>query len=129
MSKFAIACKLPNGVQLEHKGQTVVLAGANSPNARFGYGITYDVDKDWFEDWVKEVGTGFPPYKAGTIFAFDADDDGELREYANDATLATGQEPLDPDAPAPGIEPTDEMKKELAKVDKDKPKGGAAAKK
>lgn len=127
MSNFAIACKLPNGVQLEHKGEKVTLAGSNSPNARFGYGITYDVDPDWFKDWVDEVGNGFPPYATGAIFAFDGDDNGELAEKEDDATLRTGQEPLDPDAPAPGIEPTDEMKKELAKAANAKDKAKATA--
>lgn len=131
MKNFAIACKLPNGVTLEHKGEKVTLAGSNSPNARFGYGITHDVDPEWFDSWVEEVGKGFPPYSTGAIFKLeDASDDGELREKEDDPALRTGQEPLDPNAPAPGIEPTDEMKKELAKSKpSDKPKAGATPKK
>ncbi len=118
MSKFAVACKLPNGLQIDHKGQKVVLAGAHSPNARFGAGITPEVDKDWFEDWLKEVGPDFAPIKSGAIFGFDLEDDGKLEEHED---VVTGLEGLDPDAPAPGIAPTDEMKKELEKAEKPKP--------
>lgn len=131
MSNFAVACKLPNGVTIDHAGQSVTFAGANSPNARFGYGVTYEVDPDWFEAWMADVGRDFPPVKAGVLFPINGDDDGELREKENDPALLTGQEPLDPEAPAPGIVPTDEMKKELAKTRaaSDKAKAGSAPKK
>lgn len=117
MSRFAIACKLPNGLTIEHGGQKITLAGAYSPNARFGFGITYEVDPDLYAAWAKEVGPDFAPIKSGALFAFDADDDGKLEEHAE---VVTGLEGLDPEAPAPGVEPTDEMKKELSKS-KDKP--------
>lgn len=128
MTKFAIACKLPNGLTIDHKDTTVTLAGANSPNARFGFGITPEVDADWWKDWSTTVGKDIPAVKNGSIFGFDLDDDGALRERSEDPRVLTGQEPLDPEAPAPGIEPTDEMKKELAKASA-KDKGAPAARK
>lgn len=107
-----IACKLPNGLTITHKGINVTLKGANDPNAVAGFGITEGVDLDWIEDWAETDGRDLPFMKAGSIFPIKANDtSAAVRERR---TLVTGLEPLDPDKPMPGIEPTDETKKVLA---------------
>jgi hypothetical protein len=124
-----VACKLPNGLQI-HVGETkLTLNGANQPGARFGFGLTTDVDADFFKTWVEHHAT-FPAVKNGSIFAFGSEADAvdAARERMNDSRVMTGQEPLNAEAPMPGIEPTDEMKKELAKTAGAKPKAGAKEK-
>ena len=110
-----VACKLPNGISITHADQTMTLVGASDSSAVAGFGLTRDVDADWFKDWASKH-KDFPPLKTGAIFISDdnkaAD---EAAERADDADVQTGLEPLDPEKPAPGIEPTDETKKELAK--------------
>ncbi len=112
-----VACKLPNGLTIKHKDVTVTLNGATHSSAVGGFGVTLDVDADWFKSWQEEA-KDFPAVSNGSIFAFDRDT-AAVRERRNDPTVRTGLEPLNPDAPAPGVEPTDAMKRELAKVDAD----------
>lgn len=68
-----IACKLPAGLQIQHAGRVIVLAGANigedlenvsrngnpSDNSRriHGFGLTElkDADAEVFQDWVNQV--------------------------------------------------------------------------
>jgi len=110
-----IACKLPNGLQITVDGKTVVLNGANDAGAKFGFGITPDVDADFYKKWAESVGK-FPAVKNGSIFAYSGDIANAARERASDPAVMTGQEPLNAEAPMAGIEPTDETKKELAKA-------------
>ena len=51
MAKISVACKLPNGYVAEHGGVSVEFAGANSPGAIGGFGITQGVDEAWFNAW------------------------------------------------------------------------------
>lgn len=107
-----IACKLPNGLTITHAGKSVTLKGANDPAAVGGFGVTRDVDKDWFADFVEGNGKDLPFIKNGSVFVIAGRDTvGATRERKD---VDTGMSPLDPDAPMPGIEPTDETKKVLA---------------
>lgn len=107
-----IACKLPNGLVVTHKGLSVTLKGANDERALAGFGVTPGVDEDWFKSWATTDGAELPFIKDGTVFVMDAKDpEAKVRERRK---LKTGLEPLDPDKPMLGIEPTDETKKVLA---------------
>jgi hypothetical protein len=116
-----VACKLPHGLVIEAKQPdgsilSLELAGSNDPGNVMGWGITRDVDKGLFDAWVKEKGFQLPAYRRGSIFFYG--DRGDIRdviaERAKDETVATGLEPINPDKPAPGVEATDEQKKQLA---------------
>lgn len=115
MAAVTIACKLPNGLRVRHAEKEVELVGANHSKAIAGFGLTKGVDSDWFASWKAAAGD-FPPLKNGSIFAqVDAK---AADEAAEKADIPTGLEGLDPDKPAAGIEPTDEMKAEIAKAGK-----------
>ena len=56
----SIACNLPHGLQIIHRDRTLRVHGANHPRAiqtgvamSSKWGITHDVDEEWFDDWVK----------------------------------------------------------------------------
>ena len=115
-----VACKLPQGIRIRHKGKEVALKGANQSGNRFGFGITPGVDSAWFKDWLEGDGKDLPAVKRGSIFAIagtreKAED--AAAERRKDAAVQTGLEPLDPEKPGGGVEPTDETKKELEKVE------------
>lgn len=116
-----VACKLPHGLVIEAKQPdgsilSLELAGSNDPGNVMGWGITRGVDKGLFDAWVKEKGFQLPAFRRGSIFFYG--DRGDIRdviaERAEDGTVATGLEPINPDAPAPGVEATDEQKKLMA---------------
>ncbi len=117
MSTINVACKLPQGLTITHKGITKTLRGAHSSGNRFGYGVTQGIDADWFHDWAEGDAKDFPPVKKGMIFALGGDvrkiEDAAAERRA-DPEVQTGMEPLDPDKPAADIEPTDDTKKTLS---------------
>lgn len=112
-----IGCKLPNGLTIDHDERTLTLVGSNAPGAVGGYGLTHDVDVDWFMDWATGPARDFPPVARGLIFVAGNDRNAadQAREQSGERS---GLEGLDPDKPAPGLEPTDEQKAELAKLPK-----------
>ena len=112
-----VACKLPNGLAVDHDGKTFTLRGANHPAARFGYGVTA-VDADLFKGW-SETHKDFAPLKADLIFLAGRDAAGATKERAKDKRVRTGAEPIDPTKPGAGVEPTEEQAKELAKLPSD----------
>lgn len=117
MATTTVACKLPQGLTIEHKGVTVTLKGANSSGNRFGFGITEGVDADWFADWATTDGKDFPAVKNGSLFAMTggrAKTEAAANERRADAQVQTGLEPIDPTNPGGGVEPTEETEKELA---------------
>lgn len=100
-SKVSIACKLPAGLIIRHGDKTVTLAGSNSPTAVAGFGITKDVDAEWFKEWSEK--SQHPAVRNGSIFANTAAKvGGEAKEKSGD--VKTGLEPLDGTKPGPGIE-------------------------
>jgi len=119
MAYVNVACKLPQGIKIRHKGKEVVLVGANASGNRFGFGITKNVDGDWFNDWKTTDGKAFPAVVNGSIFAIAGTTEkaqDAAKERQRDTKVQTGLEPLDPDKPGDGVEPTDETKAELAKI-------------
>lgn len=70
-----VACKLPGGFRAEFDGKTVMFNGwhvGHDEGAKTaGFGLTPNVDADWYEGWVKSVGD-FPAVINGVIFAQSA---------------------------------------------------------
>jgi hypothetical protein len=101
MSKVAIACKLPHGLDLEvtdADGRRVVLNGSNHDSARNtgGYGITEEVDEALFDQWAKDHPT-FPALEQGLIFK--GADAKKLADKARDQSeLRSGFEPINADS-------------------------------
>lgn len=118
--KITVAMKLPTALNTG----LFVLKGYNTPGVRTegGYGLTEGVDKDAYEKWVADMMSGpteqhFKPLAAGLIIAADKLD--SLRSQAREqAELASGFEGLDPDNPGAKVEPTEEQKKENAKIER-----------
>lgn len=100
-----VGCKLPHGLETVMGGKTVVLNGNNSTDLAGGYGLTRDVDKAAFEQWLVDF-ADFEPVKRGLIFA-NTSERSVKAEATEKADEKTGLEGLNPDAPAPGIKPAD----------------------
>lgn len=115
--KTTVACKLPNGLTIAHRGHTVTLAGANDDGNRFGFGLTENVEADWFRDWITTDGKDLDAVKSGAIFEHGSKTADAAKERQNDPDVQTGQEPLNPSNPGLGVEPTDETKKVLSGSD------------
>ncbi len=117
-SVCTVACKLPQGLTIAHKGKTLTLNGANASGNRFGFGMTKGVDAEWFNDWTKTDGKDFPAVKNGSIFAMDGDNVEKAKDAATerraDAEVQTGLEPIDPNKPGKDIVPTEDTQKTLS---------------
>jgi hypothetical protein len=104
---ISVASKLPIGLTLEHAGKKVTFFGANHPEALLGCGITPNVDKAWFDDMAETL--RHPAIENGHVFPNTAAKiRDEVKEKADDDTLKTGLEAIDPSKPqevVPGIEP------------------------
>jgi len=129
-----IACKLPNGLQITHEGQTIVLVGSNigerlenvSPNGRLddnnhrsgGFGLTEVSDRqaDAFAAWAKAVtmdenggklAEPFPALENGSILGpYKSFDEARKECTAMSDAVATGFEGLDPEKE--GVEKNDD---------------------
>lgn len=128
--KISVACKLPAGFTIDHKGERLTLNGPQDAGNVAGFGVTRGVDAAWFKNWCDEVTAKFKPLASGAIFPIDSDKPADVedavRERAPD--VRTGLEPLDPEAPMEGIEPTDEQRKanaEAAETAPAAPKAGS----
>lgn len=100
-----VACKLPNGLQIEQDGYVVTIKGANDSNLVGGYGITEGVDKDAFEKWIA-VHADQPYVKNELVFA-QAKTNSAQSKAAENATVKSGLEGLPQDKPMAGIEKSD----------------------
>ena len=100
-----VGCKLPHGLEIQLGGKTVVLNGANSTDIIGGYGLTRDVDKAAFDQWLLDY-KDFPAVQNGLIFA-QANEKAVKSEATEKADEKTGLEGLNAEAPAPGIKPAD----------------------
>ena len=116
MATVSVACKLPNGLTVAHapknaKGeaigptQTVTFAGSNAPGAVMGYGLTRDVDGEWFANWTKTDGKDFPAVRNMAIFAQASTDEATDAAKEMSGDVKTGLEALDPQKPGAGVEP------------------------
>ena len=104
MANLTVACKLPQGIHLDHAGKRVTLNGTNSSLIIGGHGLT-PVDKEWFDSWLS-AHKDFEPVKQGLIFAHgkEANVKAEAQEKA---TNKSGFEGIDPRNPGKGIEPAE----------------------
>jgi hypothetical protein len=100
-----VACKLPHGLHLDVAGKRVTVEGTNSSVIIGGHGITRNVDKAFFDEWLK-TNKDSDVVKNELIFAHekDASTAAEANEKEDNRS---GFEGINPEAPAPGIVPAD----------------------
>lgn len=123
-NRGVIACKLPNGLMVEHKGESVLLNGSDHASAVSGYGMTQNVDLDWFNDWATGDAREFPPVAKGLIFVAPNERFAQDQATEQGDDLRSGLEGVDPANPGDGVEPTEEQQRETARAraGADKPK-------
>jgi hypothetical protein len=108
MPTVTVACKLPNGLQLELKGHPPVKLNGTAvhygtpPVAVNGVALTHNVDADFWARWSKEY-KNYTPVRLGLIFA-GANDSDVIAQAAELRDVKTGLEPLDQDNPGQGLE-------------------------
>lgn len=97
-----VGCKLPHGLKITLEGKTVVLNGTKSSVIAGGYGLTHDVDKDFFDKFLSTY-KDVPYVKNKMVFAQgkQASAESQAAELQNEVS---GFEGINPDKPAPGIE-------------------------
>ena len=117
---IAVGCKLPNGMHLDIRKdgepvERVTLKGINSltagaiirPAMIGGYAITENVPKEFFEHWLV-LHKEHPAVKNKLIFAHTQIE--SVKDMAEERSeLTHGFEPIDPNAPAKGIETRKDM--------------------
>ncbi|AOR76336.1 hypothetical protein [Novosphingobium resinovorum] len=94
---LTVCSKLPFDFAAEHGGKTVVFKGGKAidpvtrePYLTGGYGLTRDVDADWFAAWSDAVGD-FKPLQTGAIFSSTSKDP-EAEAAEMNGEVATGLE-------------------------------------
>src|SRR5580765_5333748 len=108
MPTVTVACKLPNGLQLELEGKPrVIIKGTSVPYGApthdvGGYALTPNVDADFFNEWQAKY-KDYVPVKRGLIFAYTKPQDATARAMEM-RDEKSGLEPIDPDKPGPGLE-------------------------
>jgi hypothetical protein len=85
-NSVTIGCKLPNGMTLElsdadHEKIEIRVNGASHPDARFGHGVTENVDRAFWEKWVED-NKRLKIVKNGFIFAHGSRHD--VEDHAKD---------------------------------------------
>ena len=105
MAKVTVGCKLPSGLQLRIDDTLVVLNGSNSSLVIGGYGLTENVDKEFFDKWMG-VNKDAACVLNGFVFAQERTANAKA-EAADNAANINGFEGLNPAAPAPGITQAD----------------------
>lgn len=127
-----IACKLPNGLTIDHGDQTVTLNGSGHASAVAGYGMTPGVDVDWFQDWATGPGKDFPAVARGLIFVAPTERFASDQAADQGDHIRSGLEGIDAENPGKSdpalaaIEPTDEQAKGLPKAKSEAAAGGKA---
>ena len=102
MAEFlTVACKLPHGIHMDlhfkdRPRERVTLKGNNSSRVIGGYGITENVPKEHFEQWMK-MNRSHPAVTGGLIFSHGqtASAEAKAREQAE---FRHGMERINPDA-------------------------------
>lgn len=102
-----VACKLPHGLKITLRDRSLVLRGANAPDAVVGFGLT-TIPEDFWNEWSKQF-RNYEPVKRGLIFAHAKSGDTRA-EVAEKKGLKTGLEQLDPTKIISGVKPDDQMK-------------------
>ena len=103
MASVSVACKLPNGLIIEHDGQKVRLNGSNSSQVIGGFGITHGIDQAFFDAWLAKS-KEYDPVAKGMIWAHGKPND-TLAMAKEMATEKNGFEGLDPKKPGKDLEP------------------------
>lgn len=97
-----IGCKLPCGLVMSYKGKSVELKGSRDSRILNGYGLTPNVDEEFWEAW-KKAHAKMPFVKGELVFAYtdkkSAEDMAAEREKER-----TGFEGMDPDKPGKDLE-------------------------
>jgi hypothetical protein len=103
VANVIVGCRLPNGLQIEHKGVKVHLNGLNKTKIIGATHATTEVDKDFWDGWKAEY-KDFEPLKNGAIFAASGERDAEAKakELKDEKT---GFEPMSKESKA--IKPAD----------------------
>lgn len=104
-----VGCKLPNGLLIDVDGKVVHLLGANSSNVIGGYGLTENVDKDYFEKWLKQHSN--QRYVKGEMVFAQAKTNSAQSKASENATVKTGLEGLPQDKPVEGVVKDEEAMK------------------
>ncbi|WP_241364100.1 hypothetical protein [Klebsiella pneumoniae] len=102
-NKIVVGCKLPCGLTISHKGKSIELKGARDSRILNGYGLTENVDEDFFNAWLEKY-KNLEVVKKELIFSYS--DLSSAQDAASERIKEkTGLEGLDPKKPAPGIKP------------------------
>jgi len=96
MPTVNVACKLPNGLIIEHQGKRQELKGANTSELINGFGVT-QVDADLFNGWLA-ANKDLPAVKNGLIFA-QASEASIKAQTRDHEAQETGLEGIDPENP------------------------------
>lgn len=104
-----VGCKLPNGLLIDVDGKVVHLLGANSSNVIGGYGLTENVDKDYFEKWLKQHAN--QRYVKGEMVFAQSKTNSAQSKASENASVKTGLEGLPQDKPVEGVVKDEEAMK------------------
>ena len=112
-----IGCKLPCGLVMTFGGKSVELRGSRDSRILNGYGLTNNVDAEFWEAW-KKAHAKLPYVKNELVFAYkdkrSAQDMAEERQKER-----TGMEGLDPDKPGKDLKPVPDKKNDDEDDDED----------
>lgn len=105
-----IGCKLPCGLVMTYKGKSVELKGSRESRILNGYGLTHNVDAEFWEGW-KKAHAKLPFVKGELVFAYGDQRSAEdmAAERQNERT---GLEGLDPNKPGKDLEKVPEDNEE-----------------
>lgn len=103
-----VGCKLPHGIHMDLGGKRVTLNGTNTSNVIGGYGLTENVDKEFFDKWLATHKES-PMVKNDLIFAHEKTSNVAAQAKDN-AENKNGFEPIDPNKPGNGVQPVKEEK-------------------
>lgn len=117
MNTIIIGCKLPHGIVLHGTaGQAIKLNGMNTSLIEGGFGLTH-VDADEAAFLFAQY-ADFDPIKSQAIFSHGTNVVADVADMAADlAEVKTGFEGMDPDKPAPGLQPEDDGKLDKQKAE------------
>jgi hypothetical protein len=120
MSKtILVGCRLPSGLTLDgmFPGTRVLLNGTNTSMVQGAPGLTHVDETEWL--FLKEQYASHSAFVSDAVFDFKSSDKvADVLAVADDlAGVKTGFEGLDPNKPAPGLEPEDKgkLRQEMAK--------------
>ncbi len=106
MPQITVGCKLPHGLHLDVGAKRVTLNGSNSSLVIGGHGITENVDKDFFEQWLAQ-NKDSAAVKGGFIFANEKTNNVKA-EASEKKDNKNGFEAINPKKPAKDIAPVED---------------------